>query len=98
LSSYPAASPASPAPRMTIFFGSPISLIPPRFSALAMCGIKASAAALRLRKVLLEVAADNPRTVELYRRAGFQTEGVLRRQLARPEGFVDVIVMAFFFE
>ena len=32
------------------------------------------------------------------RRAGFQTEGVLRRQLARPEGFVDVIVMAFFFE
>ena len=56
------------------------------------------AAALRLRKVLLEVAADNPRAVELYRRAGFQTEGVLRRQLARPEGFVDVIVMAFFLE
>jgi RimJ/RimL family protein N-acetyltransferase len=56
------------------------------------------AAAIRLRKVLLEVAADNPRAVELYRRAGFQTEGVLRRQLARPEGFVDVIVMAFFLE
>jgi RimJ/RimL family protein N-acetyltransferase len=56
------------------------------------------AAALKLRKVLLEVAADNPRAVELYRRAGFQTEGVLRRQLARPEGFVDVIVMAFFLE
>jgi RimJ/RimL family protein N-acetyltransferase len=54
------------------------------------------AAALRLRKVLLEVAADNPRAIELYRRAGFQTEGVLRRQLARPEGFVDVMVMAFF--
>lgn len=56
------------------------------------------AASLRLRKVLLEVAADNPRAVALYRRAGFQTEGVLRRQLARPEGFVDVIVMAFFLE
>jgi RimJ/RimL family protein N-acetyltransferase len=55
------------------------------------------AVALRLRKVLLEVAADNPRALELYRRAGFQTEGVLRRQLARPEGFVDVMVMAFFF-
>jgi RimJ/RimL family protein N-acetyltransferase len=54
------------------------------------------AAALGLRKVLLEVAADNPRAVEIYTRAGFQTEGVLRRQLARPDGFVDVIVMAFF--
>jgi RimJ/RimL family protein N-acetyltransferase len=56
------------------------------------------AASLRLRKVLLEVAADNPRAVDLYRRTGFETEGVLRRQLARPEGFVDVIVMAFFFD
>ena len=56
------------------------------------------AAGLRLRKVLLEVAADNPRAVALYRRAGFETEGVLRRQLVRPDGLVDVIVMAFFFE
>ena len=56
------------------------------------------AAGLRLRKVLLEVAADNPRAVALYQRAGFHTEGVLRRQLVRPEGLVDVIVMAFFFE
>jgi len=56
------------------------------------------AASLRLRKVLLEVAADNPRAVALYRRVGFQTEGVLRRQLARPEGFVDLIIMAFFLE
>src|SRR5205085_10580974 len=47
-------------------------------------------------KVLLEVAADNPRAVEIYTRAGFQTEGVLRRQLARPDGFVDVIVMPLF--
>lgn len=54
------------------------------------------AASLRLRKVLLEVAADNTRAIDLYRRAGFQTEGVLRKQLARPDGFVDVIVMAFF--
>jgi RimJ/RimL family protein N-acetyltransferase len=54
------------------------------------------AARLRLRKVLLEVAADNTRAIELYRRSGFQTEGVLRRQLARADGFVDVIVMAFF--
>jgi RimJ/RimL family protein N-acetyltransferase len=56
------------------------------------------AAALGLRKVLLEVAADNPRAIELYRRIGFQTEGVLRRQLVRPEGAVDVLVMAHFLE
>ena len=56
------------------------------------------AAALRLRKVLLEVAADNPRAVALYQRAGFATEGVLRRQLARPDGFVDDVVMAFFLD
>src|SRR5205814_1361746 len=54
--------------------------------------------AWRRHKVLLEVAADNPRAVALYRRAGFETEGVLRRQLVRPDGLVDVIVMAFFFE
>jgi RimJ/RimL family protein N-acetyltransferase len=54
------------------------------------------AASLGLRKVLLEVAADNPRAVELYTRAGFQIEGVLRRQLARPDGFVDVLLMAVF--
>jgi RimJ/RimL family protein N-acetyltransferase len=56
------------------------------------------AGTLGLRKVLLEVAADNPRATELYRRVGFQTEGVLRRQLVRPEGAVDVLVMAFFLE
>jgi RimJ/RimL family protein N-acetyltransferase len=56
------------------------------------------AAALGLRKVLLEVAADNPRAIALYRRAGFQTEGVLRRQLRREDGFVDVLIMAVFLD
>ena len=56
------------------------------------------AAGLGLRKVLLEVAADNPRARALYKRTGFQTEGVLRRQLARADGFVDVLVMAFFLD
>ena len=56
------------------------------------------AAAMRLRKVLLEVAADNPRAMRLYRRAGFHVEGVLRAQLARPEGFVDLIIMAIFLD
>lgn len=54
------------------------------------------AAALRLRKVLLEVAGDNPRAIALYQRAGFQTEGVLRRQLPRGQDFVDVLIMAVF--
>jgi ribosomal protein S18 acetylase RimI-like enzyme len=56
------------------------------------------AAALGLRKVLLEVAEDNPRAIDLYRRVGFVTEGVLRRQLVRPEGPVDVLVMAYFLD
>jgi ribosomal protein S18 acetylase RimI-like enzyme len=51
---------------------------------------------MRLRKVLLEVAGDNPRAIALYRRAGFDTEGVLRRQLPRGQHFVDVLIMAAF--
>ncbi len=54
------------------------------------------AATLGLRKVVLEVAGDNPRAIALYRRAGFETEGVLRRHLPRAGGFVDVLIMAVF--
>jgi RimJ/RimL family protein N-acetyltransferase len=54
------------------------------------------AAGLGLRKILLEVAADNARAIALYRRTGFETEGVLRRQLPRGAEFVDVIIMAVF--
>jgi RimJ/RimL family protein N-acetyltransferase len=56
------------------------------------------AVGLGLRKVLLEVAGDNPRAIRLYQRAGFETEGMLRRQLRRPEGFVDVLIMAVFLD
>lgn len=56
------------------------------------------ASALGLRKILLEVAGDNARAIALYRRSGFETEGVLRRQLSRPEGFVDVLIMAVFLD
>jgi RimJ/RimL family protein N-acetyltransferase len=56
------------------------------------------AAALGLRKILLEVASDNARAIALYRRAGFATEGVLRRQLPRGTGFADVLIMAAFLE
>lgn len=54
------------------------------------------AAALRLRKILLEVASDNPRAIALYQRSGFQTEGVLRRQLPRGQEFADVLIMGLF--
>jgi putative acetyltransferase len=54
------------------------------------------AAAMRLRKVRLEVAGDNERAIALYRRIGFNTEGVLRQQLPRDQGFVDVLIMAAF--
>jgi RimJ/RimL family protein N-acetyltransferase len=54
------------------------------------------AEALGLRKVLLEVAGDNLRAIALYRHAGFEVEGVLRRQLPRGREFVDVLVMAVF--
>jgi RimJ/RimL family protein N-acetyltransferase len=54
------------------------------------------AAAMRLRKILLEVAGDNPRAIALYKRAGFGTEGVLKRQLPRGQDFVDVLIMAAF--
>jgi RimJ/RimL family protein N-acetyltransferase len=56
------------------------------------------AAGLRLRKVLLEVAGDNPRAITLYQRAGFQTEGILRRQLPREQDHVDVLIMAVFLD
>jgi RimJ/RimL family protein N-acetyltransferase len=56
------------------------------------------AAALGLRKVLLEVAGDNPRAIALYQRAGFATEGVLQRQLARENSFADVLIMAVFLD
>jgi RimJ/RimL family protein N-acetyltransferase len=56
------------------------------------------AVGLGLRKVLLEVAGDNPRAIALYQRAGFATEGILRRQLPREEGFVDVLIMAAFLD
>jgi RimJ/RimL family protein N-acetyltransferase len=54
------------------------------------------AVALRLRKILLEVASDNPRAIALYQRAGFATEGVLRCQIPRGQDFADVVIMAVF--
>jgi RimJ/RimL family protein N-acetyltransferase len=64
----------------------------------ALASMLSRAAALGLRKVLLEVASDNHRAIALYRGAGFATEGILRRHLPRPEGFVDVLIMAIFLE
>jgi len=54
------------------------------------------AVGLGLRKILLEVAADNTRAIDIYRRFGFDTEGVLKRQVRRDGRYEDVLVMAYF--
>ena len=48
---------------------------------------------LNLRRIELEVRADNQRAIELYRAAGFCEEGRLRQRWADHGAYVDVIVM-----
>jgi RimJ/RimL family protein N-acetyltransferase len=64
----------------------------------ALAAMLERAAGLGLRKVLLEVAADNTRALEIYRRSGFETEGVLKRQVRRGDRYEDVLLMARFLE
>jgi ribosomal protein S18 acetylase RimI-like enzyme len=49
-----------------------------------------------LKKIELEVFADNRRAVALYRKAGFVREG-LKKKAVRLGGFRDMILMARFF-
>ena len=50
--------------------------------------------ALGLRRVYLHVFARNEDALRLYRRVGFQPEGVLRRHVRKGGEFLDVAVMA----
>ena len=47
-----------------------------------------------LRRVYLHVLARNGDALRLYRRVGFQPEGVLRRHVRKGDEFLDVTVMA----
>jgi UDP-4-amino-4,6-dideoxy-N-acetyl-beta-L-altrosamine N-acetyltransferase len=50
--------------------------------------------ALTLRRVYLHVFAGNADALRLYRRVGFQPEGVLRQHVRKGDEFLDVAVMA----
>jgi len=50
---------------------------------------------LNLRRIELEVRADNERAIALYEAAGFLQEGRLRQRWADTGKYVDVVVMGF---
>ena len=49
---------------------------------------------LMLRRVELEVYADNQRAVRLYEKFGFETEGRKREASVKNGAYVDLLVMA----
>jgi RimJ/RimL family protein N-acetyltransferase len=49
---------------------------------------------LGLRRIALEVYPFNPRARRAYEKAGFVAEGVRRKALHTPQGWVDATVMA----
>ncbi|MDO5658052.1 MAG: GNAT family N-acetyltransferase [Paracoccus sp. (in: a-proteobacteria)] len=52
---------------------------------------------LGLRKLQLEVYADNAAAIALYEKHGFETEGLLRADALREGVFVDTLVMGRLF-
>ncbi|HEX7003903.1 MAG TPA: GNAT family N-acetyltransferase [Trueperaceae bacterium] len=56
------------------------------------------AATVGVRKVSLNVRANNEAAIELYRSEGFVLEGRERRQIRTEEGFEDNLIMARFLE
>jgi RimJ/RimL family protein N-acetyltransferase len=49
---------------------------------------------LNLSRIALTVFADNKPAIELYRKSGFQKEGLLRRALFIDGRWIDLVIMA----
>ncbi len=49
---------------------------------------------LGLRRLQLDVLADNDRAIRLYERLGFEREGLMRGEVLRDGAFVDTLMMA----
>lgn len=54
----------------------------------------AAAWAAGFKRIQLTVNADNAAGIALYRKVGFEAEGLFRKAARRPEGYIDVIPMA----
>jgi UDP-4-amino-4,6-dideoxy-N-acetyl-beta-L-altrosamine N-acetyltransferase len=64
--------------------------------ALAFCALEYIFERLELRKVYSEVFPFNQRALALYRRFGFEQEGLLKEHVRRGDRYADVIVMSCF--
>ena len=53
-------------------------------------------AELNLRKIKLNVFADNADAIKLYNKLRFQEEGILRQEIFKNSSYKDVIMMALF--
>jgi len=53
---------------------------------------------LQLLKILLEVVTFNEKAINLYKKIGFETEGLLKRQVYIDGSYHDVVVMSIFKE
>jgi RimJ/RimL family protein N-acetyltransferase len=49
---------------------------------------------LGLRRIYLEVLADNASAIRLYEKCGFKVEGTLRRHVFKDGKLKDVLIMA----
>ena len=63
-------------------------------SALMNAALELADSWLMLRRVELEVYADNQRAVRLYQRLGFETEGRKREAAVKDGAYADILLMA----
>jgi putative acetyltransferase len=51
-----------------------------------------------LSRIELTVRTDNTRAIALYRKLGFETEGIMRRHMLIDETYVDSLLMALLYD